>query len=298
MRTRVLYTDGKGAFVETGWNKPEPTDTEIEVRAIMTGVCRSDIAMMVGEFGPLPLEMSGHEGLGRVTKVGDKIKNVNVGDYVATRGEPAYSDYYNVREREFVVVPEAHPHYILEPVACGLNIITQARSELEAKANKKSRLLIIGSGFLAWVAYTELKNRDYWNFDIDVVGRSNKHLWGDILQNAPDGEYDVVIDLGSGTDVFDKPILKNEALVIFGVQKTVTTDFNNLLWKACKIVFPSPRTEDFYYSMVHAANLIQSGKLNVDSFWTRAYNRDTEWQEAFSDGLNRSNNYGRGYIVW
>ena len=86
--------------------------------------------------------------------------------------------------------------------------------------------------------------------------------------------------------------------MVFGVQKKVTTDFGNLLWKACTIVFPSPRTAQFYDSMKRAAKLIESGKLKVDSFWTRAYNRNTEWQKAFSDGLNRSNNYGRGYIVW
>ena len=38
----------------------------IEVKALMTGVCRSDIDMMNGNFGPLPLEMQGHEGLGEV----------------------------------------------------------------------------------------------------------------------------------------------------------------------------------------------------------------------------------------
>ena len=95
MRTRILYTNGKGAFVETGWVKPEPTDNDIEVRAIMTGVCRSDIDMMTGGFGPLPLEMSGHEGVGQVIQVGTNVVDVKVGDYVATRGEPAYSDYYN-----------------------------------------------------------------------------------------------------------------------------------------------------------------------------------------------------------
>ena len=61
MRVRLLSTQGDGRFVEHGWDKPEPLDNEIEVRAVMTGVCRSDIAMMNGEFGPLPLEMQGHE---------------------------------------------------------------------------------------------------------------------------------------------------------------------------------------------------------------------------------------------
>lgn len=296
MIVKLLATDGKGSFTELDWDKPEPTENEIEVRAVMTGVCRSDIAMMMGEFGPLPLSMSGHEGLGQVTRVGANISEVKVGDYVATRGEPAYADYYNVRDREFVRVPEAHPRYILEPVACGLNLINQAREQFTKRAGPGSRLLIIGSGFLAWVAYTELKEE--FNFDISVLGRSNKELWGDVLVTEPSGVYDIVIDLGNGTEIFDQPILKNEALIVFGVEKTVTTNFGNILWKACTMVFPSPRTDCFITSMFQACWMIENGTLNVDKFWTKCYNRNTEWQQAFADGADRPNGYSRGYIKW
>ena len=67
MDVKLLVTDGKGKFTETNWTKPEITNDEIEVKAIFTGVCRSDIDMMTGKFGPLPIHMSGHEGLGQVT---------------------------------------------------------------------------------------------------------------------------------------------------------------------------------------------------------------------------------------
>lgn len=296
MIVNILATDGNGSFTETSWTKPEPASNEIEVKTIMTGVCRSDIDMMSGKFDLLPINMSGHEGLGKVTRIGSDITNIKVGDIVATRGEPAYADYYNVRHNEYVKVPEAHPRYIIEPVACGLNVINQARDQIEKKRGGK--VLIIGSGFLAWVAYTELSKRGYYNFDIDVVGRSNTDLWGDVLKARPEGEYDIVIDLGSGTEIFDLPIVKNEALIILGVQKSITTDFGNLLWKACTIVFPSPRTKDFYYSMVHAVNVIENGTLNIDKFWSRGYNRETEWQLAFDDAVQRPKGYSRGYIVW
>ena len=296
MKTRVLYTDGKGEFVETIYRKPDCTADEISVKAVMTGVCRSDIAMMLGEFGPLPLEMSGHEGLAQVMAIGANITDVEVGDYVATRGEPAYADYYNVRANEYVVVPEAHPRYIIEPVACGLNLINQAREQFHYRNQLGSRLLIIGSGFLAWVAYTELKEE--FDYEIDVVGSSNRDLWGDVLKNKPQGTYDVVIDLGSGTEVFDQPILNNEALIVFGVEKTVTTNFGNILWKACTMVFPSPRTDSFITSMHQAVIMIESGTLTVDKFWTKCYNRNTEWQQAFADGRDRPSGYSRGYIKW
>ena len=138
--TRCLQTTGQGYFEEVEYNKPEPTSDQIEVRAIMTGVCRSDIDMMQGNFGPLPLSMQGHEGLGQVTKIGAKVTGIAKGDFVATRGEPAYADYYNVRQGEFVRVPEVHPKYILEPVACGINVVKQADDEL---AKRQGKLLIL-----------------------------------------------------------------------------------------------------------------------------------------------------------
>lgn len=295
--TRILQTTGQGIFVETEYDVPDLTENEIQVQAVMTGVCRSDIDMMQGNFGPLPIDMQGHEGLAQVTKVGKNVKDVKEGDYVATRGEPAYADRYNVRNREYVVVPEAHPRYILEPVACGINVIQQPIREIAERSGPGKRLLILGSGFLAWVAYNTIR-LNHLDFEITVYGRSNKELWGNRLNPSYEGTFDVVIDLSPYSDVFTNDMLNNEALVVFGVQKSVTTDFANLLWKACTVVFPSPRTDKFYNCMKDAAQWIQNGDIDVDSFWTKGYNRSTEWPQAFADGANRPAGYSRGYIKW
>jgi hypothetical protein len=194
-------------------------------------------------------------------------------------------------------VPEAHPRYILEPVACGINVIHQPLREIAERAGPGRRLLILGSGFLAWIAYNTIK-LNHLDFEITVVGKSNKELWQDKLSNDYSGTYDVVIDLSSSTYVFDCPILNNEALVVFGSQKQVSTDFSTLLWKACTMMFPSPRTNKFYDCMKQAEYWITNGDIDVDSFWTKGYNRDTEWQQAFSDGNIRPANYSRGYIYW
>jgi threonine dehydrogenase-like Zn-dependent dehydrogenase len=250
--------------------------------------------MMVGNFSPLPIHMSGHEGLGQVIEVGKDVPMVNVGDYVATRGEPAYADEYNVKQGEFVLVPEAHPRYILEPVACGINVVTQELEQISKRCIKGSRLLILGSGFLAWVAYKTIKNL-HLDIDIDVVGRSNKDTWGDILQEHPEGSYDVVIDL------LGKPFtnVNNGALIVAGVARDINKkEDEELLWKACTTVRPSPRTSSFAYAMSYARDWIIDGRLEVDIFWTRGYNRTTEWQQAFEDALNRPAGYSRGYIYW
>jgi D-arabinose 1-dehydrogenase-like Zn-dependent alcohol dehydrogenase len=303
MKTRILYTDGSGTFVETAWDKPEPTDDEIEVEAIMTGICRSDIDMMVGKFGPLPLHMQGHEGLGQVTKVGKNAYGVEVGDYVATRGEPAFSDYYNVRKDEFIRVPSADPKYIIEPVACGINVVIQAMPMIRTVDRNHTRILILGSGFLAWIAYQTLVLHNL-SSTIDIVGRSNKNLWNrrcrSSLQDQPNGQYEIIIDLKDDNQVLENNLLKPGGIWVLASEKkeTITTNFGPMLWNATNIICPSPRTQHFYGTMACAIDWIVAEKLKVDKFWTKDYDRNTEWQQAFEDGLNRQPEYSRGYLVW
>jgi threonine dehydrogenase-like Zn-dependent dehydrogenase len=305
MTNKILVTVGQGHFEEQDWERPKCGPNEIAVKSVLTGVCRSDIDMMQGNFGPLPTHMSGHEGLGQVIEVGADIKHVAIGNYVATRGEPAYADEYNVRADEFVVVPSADPKYILEPVACGINLLMQPIELIYQRTDRSlnhltpsKRLLILGSGFLAWVAYNTIKIKQL-EFEVDVVGSSNKDIWGDILNDHPFGKYDVIIDLSSSNILFnDVPIFNDDALIIFGAQKEVKTNFAPMLWKAVTMVFPSPRNPKFIRCMKDAEQWITSGILNVDKFWTRGYNRDTEWQQAFNDGADRPINYSRGYIKW
>jgi len=297
MQVTTLYTNGASTFAEQTWEKPEITNNEIEVRSILTGVCRSDIDMMRGEFGPLPIQMQGHEGLGEVTMIGADITDVNVGDYVATRGEPAYANYYNAVINTYVKVPEIHPRYILEPVACGVNVVMQCIREIAERSGPNKKLLIIGSGFLSWVAYNTLLI-NHLEFDIDVLGSHNQDLWGDKLLFGTVSNYDVIIDLGSD-DVYTN--VNNSALMILGSGKPHGIDnktLESLLWKAVTIMFPSPRTDKFIDCMYLAKEWVEKNYLDVDNFWTRSYNRHREWQKAFEDGLNRPANYNRGFLYW
>lgn len=302
--TRILATTGRGNFVETDYQCPDSIDNGIIVKNIMTGVCTSDIAMMQGEFGPLPLHMQGHEGLGQVINVGTNVfTDIKVGDYVATRGEPAYADRYPVREGEFVRIPEAHPRYIIEPVACGINVVLGDLTEIQGRsyATDNPKLLIVGTGFLAYVAYKTLKNVSV-EMSIDVVGTSNKKMWQDEgveLLDKPNTGYEVVINLKEEHAWFEHGIINENGLLIDAVGRNISKrESENLLWKAVTTTRPSPRKSGFLECMELAVEWIQDGKLNVDNFWTKSYNRNSEWAQAFVDGANRPAGYSRGYIVW
>ncbi len=290
--TRCLQTTGQGYFEEVTYDVPPLNENEICVRAVMTGVCRSDIDMMQGNFGPLPLHMQGHEGLGQVIGIGSNITNVTFGDYVATRGEPAYADIYNVRADEYVQVPEAHPRFIIEPVACGINAVDVA------DVSKEDKILIIGSGFLAWVAYHTLTKFKHCE-NVDVLGSSNISLWKDILLVGTTESYDVIIDLSGKYELGIDIGLNNNALIVDAIGKAVSkAEAEQQLWKAVTTIKPSPRNPNFHQCMKDAVWMIENGYLDVDSFWTRGYTRETEWKQAFADGADRPNGYSRGYIKW
>jgi|TARA_B100001094_G_scaffold164421_1_gene159159 D-arabinose 1-dehydrogenase-like Zn-dependent alcohol dehydrogenase len=298
MQSRILYTEGNGKFNEGSIDIADIKPTQIRVKSKKTGVCRSDIDMMNGNFGPLPLHMQGHEGLGEVLEIGADVTNVSVGDYVATRGEPAYADFYNADAGTYVKVPSLDSKYIVEPVACGLNVVMQEEMQFETRHSKDAKVCIIGSGFLAWVVYQYLTA--HYFFKIDVIGQSNKERWGDKLKTEFGNEYDIVIDLNTRDEVFKMDLLKPQGLIVLGAEKTktITTNFDKLLWNAVTVVFPSPRQKDFVRCMNTAVKMIESGQLNVDNFWTKSYNRDNEWQSAFAEGNDRQPGYSRGYIEW
>ena len=296
---KILTTLGKGEFIECDYFVPPLEPLEIRVESVFTGVCRSDIDMMNGTFPLLPMSMHGHEGLGQVIARGSGVHDFDckIGDYVATRGEPAYADYYNCKPMTWVKVPEPDPKYIIEPVACAVNIEEFCKDELVRKHHdNERRMLIIGSGFLAKVFYQCMQR---FAFDIDVWGNSNKEFWGDKLVSEPNGSYDIVVDL-KDTDQISYVQVNDNPLIILCSQKQVPmqTDLSDWLWKSATIKMPSPRAECFHSSMVRAVSMIQSGKLTLDNVWTNCYSRESNWQQAFTDANNRSQGYGRGYISW
>lgn len=294
---RQLFTDGTGEFFEKDYLVPMLLRDEIRVRSVMTGICRSDVDMMTGDFTLLPTNMHGHEGLGQVIAVGNDIDDCVSGDYVATRGEPAYADIYNCAKGTYCVVPEAKPEYIIEPVACAVNMEMVCHDEL--KQRDYGKMLIIGTGFLAKVFHqTVLQSSDY-SYDISVLGKSNADYWGNALVNIGQDGYDVVVDLKGSNIIKDVKVNPNAMVILASApHREYNFPFEDWLWNNVTIKMPSPRAETFHNAMKSATKMVSQGKINLDNVWTNSYNRETNWKQGFSDALNRPANYSRGYIKW
>jgi len=296
---RQLYTDGNGSFSEIDYLVPILFTDEIRVQAVMTGICRSDIDMMNGKFQLLPTRMHGHEGLGRVIAIGNAIDDCSIGDYVATRGEPAYADVYNCKKGTYCVVPEAHPDYIIEPVACAVNMELVCHEELQQRDG--GNMLIIGGGFLAQVFYQTIEHMNY-NFSVDVCTRSNSEYWDNVavdVVHRPGKKYNVIVNL-KDTDQVCKADTQPNALIIMGTVPDPDGVNSNAdwLWNNITIKMPSPRAETFHDAMKLATTLVAQGKIELDNVWTKGYNRNKQWQQAFADSNNRPEGYQRGYIKW
>jgi hypothetical protein len=255
--------------------------------------------MYKGLFQLLPKNIQGHEGLGIVTKVGKSIRYAKEGDYVATRGEPAFADYYNCNEYMFVKVPEADPKYIIEPVACGINIARGLKIETD------DPILLLGSGFLSTIIFTMM--RRYYSNQIFVVGRANEDFWSKQeniihLNYIPEAlpKFKYIIDVSDKPEYLDMNLYAECAQVILAAEKhpPAILTFGNFLWNAVNVKFPSPRNYGFLDAMVLGRDLIEEKLLKTSSLWTKAYDRNTEVKLAFEEGSFRPVGYSRGYIKW
>ena len=50
--------------------------------------------------------------------------------------------------------------------------------------------------------------------------------------------------------------------------------------------------------MEMAVKMIETGALDIDKFWSKGYDRETEWQDAFKESDYRMPGFNRGYIDW
>ncbi len=145
MRAAVVTAPGQVEIREVGM--PEPGPRQVRVKLSGCGVCASNLTPWEGpEWMEFPTEPGdlGHEGWGTVDAVGENVRDLHVGDRVATLGTNAYAEFDLAEELAVVKIPDelgdvAFPG---EPFGCAMNIFR--RSDIE----EGQTVAIIGIGFL------------------------------------------------------------------------------------------------------------------------------------------------------
>ena len=190
MNTKIFHSYGNQEIDEYDFDLGAMRSDQMLIRTKYTGICRSDVDQYTGKI-EIPYGCFGHESVGEVVAVGSDITEFRVGDYVASRDDLAYSPYFYATETNTAKIPELHPRYITEPVACSVNI---AHQMLQQFLHPIEKVLIVGSGFVANLTaqYLRYKHPD---IEIHVIGNHNVTEW-----NLIDAKF-VTVDNGSNTFV-------------------------------------------------------------------------------------------------
>lgn len=176
MKTEALWYLGERSVELRETEIPEPKAHEVLVEMELCGMCSWDVLSFAGKFGkfhPYPFA-AGHEGVGRVVKVGDNVDSVKVGQRVACHEVPigtpggALMARHAIRtEQKISVIPE-NPiplkYWVIEPVVCIVNGLVYAGIQ------PGDSVALIGSGYMGLIFAQGLAKtlaREVVVFDVD-----------------------------------------------------------------------------------------------------------------------------------
>jgi len=266
----------------------EPKDNEVQIKTALVGICGSDIAYYTGKEKYLGDDMFGHEGIGEIVKIGNQVKNFQVGDYVSSSWHPAFREYFNAPEKTCFKIPELSRKYILQCVSCPMNAWIQVK-----KLRKKLKeILIIGSGFTAYT-FAQILDRAF-----EVYGKFNRNYFSSIKrlkrivkkEELRQDYYEVIINCDitlESYEIIEKCLMEEGIFVHFATpRENFITKFEKWNWKNFVVIFPSPRAKDFSKAVEKTFRLIQDNKLNMDLLYSKGYDFSMAPQ-AFDDFVNR-----------
>jgi threonine dehydrogenase-like Zn-dependent dehydrogenase len=121
---------------------PDPGWGEVQIQSLASGICAWDVH--VYKNGVDWPTWPGHEGVGRIVKVGQGVNNLKEGDWVTGIGL-GFTEFYNKREYELYKIPDQSrkpEHWIVEPVSC----IVTGLDHCQLKAG--DRIAVVGCGFM------------------------------------------------------------------------------------------------------------------------------------------------------
>ncbi|NLG17133.1 MAG: alcohol dehydrogenase catalytic domain-containing protein [Fibrobacter sp.] len=145
MEAAVCESPGKIGF--RSMPVPEVVEGNVLVKLEGCGVCGSNLPLWEGRpWFKYPLEPGapGHEGWGRVERVGCNVRGVKEGDRVAVLSSHAFARYDLVPAGSLVVLPSELDNIPFpgEPLGCAMNIINRC------DIREGQIVAVVGAGFI------------------------------------------------------------------------------------------------------------------------------------------------------
>ena len=294
----VRYTAGGGAeIVETEVGEPGPGEVQVEVAAC--GICSWDLqTFKAGADSPYAAP-PGHEGVGYVSKLGDGVHGIEIGQRVAGGG---FGRLRNLPANRVYKIPESpllDQHWIVEPVSC----VVTGMDHCHLKVGE--RLAMVGCGFMGLMMIQGLAGAgadQLIALDIDdrrlqlalEMGATEAHNtqsegFADVLADLRQRGIDTVVDTSGsqgGLDVATDIVRRAGRINLFGWIKGAQATFNPSTWhgKAISVVNSSPAAQ-LRDPFPPAIRLIDKGVIDLKPLVTHVV--DIDDYPTFMAGVTR-----------
>jgi propanol-preferring alcohol dehydrogenase len=267
MRAMILEQAGK-PLVFRDCPVPEPRDRQVQLQVLACAVCRTDLHLVDGDLpGPkLPLIL-GHEIVGRVTRVGERVSLLSVGQRVGvpwlgwTCGvcsyclagkenlcsqarftgytlDGGYAEFTVADERYCVPIPESYSNAGAAPLLCAGLIGYRSL----VRAGDAQRLGIYGFGAAAHIVtqVARYQGRNVFAFTrpgdekAQRFAKEQGAVWAGVSDERPPEELDAAIifaPVGALVPAALAAVRKGRTVVCGGIHMSDIPSFSyDLLW--------------------------------------------------------------------
>jgi len=236
---------------------PQPRPDEVLVKVLFNGICGTDLRVWEGthwsiEGWPLEPGASGHESVGEVVSVGERVKNLMPGDKVAGFGGRSFAQYAVAKGPILVADRSLERLSLTSPLSNALNIVSLA----EPRHNGK--VLIIGQGTIGLLVTRLFSKRGIEVVATDVVDRRLKlsENYGAHVYDARDSEYvskilrevgevEIVVECAGSEETLIPAceiVAPAGTIIIYGCQETMKLPYRPLRRKGVRIEFGTAST--------------------------------------------------------
>ena len=253
----IRYTPGGGAeLVDMSVGEPGPGQVQVENTAC--GICSWDLQTFRAGSDSGSAAPPGHEGIGYVTKLGEGVTGVEIGQRVCGGG---FGRVRNAPANRLYKIPDsnlADEHWIVEPVSCIVTGIDTCRLKVG------ERLAMVGCGFMGLMMIQGMQGMgadQLIALDVDDGRLALAKEFGateaynvteddfdEIKRDLQRRNIDVVVDTSgaqSGLDLATEIVKRAGLINLFGWIKGTQATFNPTAWhgKAISIVNSSPAAQ-------------------------------------------------------
>lgn len=298
---------------------PDIGSGEILVKIKYCGICSSEVHGGWSGGSNYPIKTFGHEVMGVAKEIGPEVEKIKPGMRVTGFFRRSFADYAVINQEKILRIPDNIPDKVAAAVSEPLSCIISAIRRLSVDPGDE--VAVIGLGFMGLLQLkilllqgaTRIVGVDVRQealqqakeFGADEVYLPSKVPGAYIInswdQLGNDFGLDHVIEASGNSKALNlagEMVKIHQNLMILGYHQNGDrkVDMELWNWKALNIINGHERRKDYQLQcMKRGLDLLQSQRLNLDSFVTHEYGL-SEINKAFADAVEKPKGYIKGII--